>query len=261
MTTATQFPVDAFAGLANGATQRLAARMAQDIFAGVFRLAVSAERDDDAEVLAELVEQCNNWCRAAGDDDAQAARLALLVNGLDAWGLAYTQAFHLAAIPALTAVIGGLRTRLDAQADARFQQQFAVLSASEFNAVDFKVALRRAIHLALWHAMAACETAEQAQAILKPLGSLMLGLNEQMPEIGWRLIADALASMQISLLADPHVSTQAQIGTQQLFEALRHALPAERYQTVAAHAGQALIAWQQARRGQAQQQAQAGGAS
>jgi hypothetical protein len=261
MTTATQFPVDAFADLANGATQRLAARMAQDVFAGVFRLAVSAEREDDVQVLAELVEQCDNWCRAGGRDNAYAARLALLVSGLDAWGLAYTQAFHLAAIPALTAVIGGLRTRLDTPADARFQQQFAVLSASEFNAVDFKVELRRAIHLALWHAMAACETARQAEAILQPLGSLMLGLNEQMPELGWRLIADALASMQISLLADPKASLQAQVGTQQLFEALRHALPAERYQAIAAHAGQALIAWQQARRGQAAQQTERGVAS
>ena len=40
----------------------------------------------------------------------------------------------------------------------------------------------------------------------------------------------------------------AQEGTQQLLAALRHALPEERYQTILAHSGQAVVAWQQARR-------------
>lgn len=246
MTSAVQIPADPFATLANSETQRLAARMAQDAFAAVFRMAVSA--DGEVGELGELAGRCYNWSQAVADDEARALRLALLVAGLDAWGLAYTQAFHLNAIPALTALIGGLRTRLDATADARFQQQFAMLADNEFAAVDFKVELRRSIHLALWHAMAACETAEQAAGLVRPLGSLLLGLNEQMPELGWRLIADALASIQISLLADPAASARAQEGTQQLFAALRHALPGERYQAILAHSGQAVVAWQQARR-------------
>ncbi|OMG56519.1 hypothetical protein BJN45_02570 [Azonexus hydrophilus] len=246
MTTAVQIPVDPLATLANTETQRLAARMAQDAFAAAFRMAVSP--DGEAGELGELAGRCYNWSQAGADEEARALRLALLVAGLDAWGLAYTQAFHLNAIPALTALIGGLRTRLDATADARFLQQFSTLADNEFAAVDFKVELRRSIHLALWHAMAACETAEQAEGLVRPLGSLLLGLNEQMPELGWRLIADALASIQISLLADPAASARAQEGTQQLFAALRHALPGERYQAILAHSGQAVVAWQQARR-------------
>ena len=200
-------------------------------------------------MLGEVSARCWNWSQAAGDEAGRALRLALLISGLDQWGLAYTQAFRLAAIPALTSLIGGLRTRLDAAGDARFQQYFASLNETEAAAIDFKIELRRAIHLALWHAMAACETAEQVEGIVRPLGSLMLGLNERMPELGWRLLADALASIQISLLADPAGSTtQAQDGTQQLFASLRHALPAERYQAILAHSGQAVLAWQQAQR-------------
>lgn len=257
MSTANPIPDDSLAGLADAEAQRLAARMAQDVFAACFRLAVSADDEADAGTLAGMAERCDNWSRAAGSDDARALRLALLVAGLDAWGLAYTQAFQLQAIPALTSLIGGLRTRLDAPADARFQQQFAALTENEFAAVDFKVELRRSIHLALWHAMAACETGEQASGLVQPLGSLLLGLNEQMPVLGWRLIADTLASIQISLLADPAASANAQAGTQQLFAALRHALPEDRYQTILAHSGQAVVAWQQARRAQAQGSADA----
>ncbi|WP_043420868.1 hypothetical protein [Azonexus hydrophilus] len=248
MATASPIPADPLATLADTDSQRLAARLAQDAFAAVFRMAVAPDSDAEAGALGELAGRCYNWSQAGAADDARALRLALLINGLDAWGLAYTQAFQLQAIPALTALIGGLRTRLDATADARFQQQFAALTGNEFAAVDFKVELRRSIHLALWHAMAACETAEQAEGLVRPLGSLLLGLNEQMPELGWRLIADALASIQISLLADAAASAMAQDGTQQLFAALRHALPAERYQAILAHSGQAVVAWQQARR-------------
>ena len=70
-----------------------------------------------------------------------------------------------------------------------------------------------------------------------------------MPELGWRLLADALANIQIALLSDlAPKSPLAQEGTQQLFASLRHALPAERYQAILAHAGQAVGAWQQASR-------------
>ncbi len=248
-----QIPADQFAPLANADTQRLAARMVQDVFAGVFRQAVMADAGDDEKVLAEVGERCFNWCKAAGSDEGQALRLALLIAGLDQWGVAYTQAFKLTAIPALTALLGSLRGRLDAKGDSLFQQCFQQLADVEFDAVDFKVDLRRAIHVALWHAMIACETKTQAEGILQPLGSMMLALEKQMPELGWRMLADALASIQIALLTDESAASElAQETTQQLFASLRHALPQERYQTILAHSGQAVVAWQQARRAASQ---------
>lgn len=258
MSTAAPIPADPLADLADADLQRLAARMAQDVFAGIFRLAIEPDGERDAAVLGEVAERCFNWSRAGGDEAARALRLALLVSGLDQWGLAYTQAFQLTAIPPLSALLGSLRNRLDATADARFQQYFATLNDCEAAAIDFKIELRRAIHLALWHAMAACETTAQVEAIVRPLGSLMLGLNERMPELGWRLLADALASIQMALLAAPKGErAQAQEGTRQLFASLRHALPAERYQAILAHSGQAVLAWQQAQRARTDQEGRA----
>jgi len=254
MSIAAPIPADPLADLADADCQRLAARMAQDVFAGIFRLAVEPDGGRDAAVLGEVGERCFNWSRAGADEAARALRLALLVSGLDQWGLAYTQAFQLAAIPPLSALLGSLRKRLDAAADARFQHYFATLNDCEAAAIDFKIALRRAIHLALWHAMAACETAAEVEAIIRPLAGLMLALDAQMPELGWRLLADALAAIQISLLADPgRASALAQDGTRQLFAALRQALPSERYQAILAHSGQAVLAWQQAQRAPAEQ--------
>ncbi len=249
MTTAARIPADQLASLVNADTQRLAARMAQDVFAGAFRQSAMADAAPDVAVLGEVAGHCADWCRAGASDEARALRLALLISGLDQWGLAYTQAFNLEAIHALTALIGGLRTRLEAREDTLFQRYFEQLAEVESDAIDFKVDLRRGIHLALWHAMAACETAEQVLGIVQPLGSMMVALDTQMPELGWRLLADALANIQIALLSDiAPKSPLAQDGTQQLFAALRHALPAERYQAIFAHAGQAVIAWQQASR-------------
>ena len=138
----------------------------------------------------------------------------------------------------------------DTVADTRFQWYFSQIEQIEGDAIDFKVELRRSIHLALWHAMSACETAEAAQAITQALGSMMLVLNQRMPELGWRLLADALASIQVALLSTDAVSEIAQQSTQQLFESLRQALPAERYRAILAHSGQVVAAWQQARRKQ-----------
>lgn len=248
MTTAAPIPADQLASLANADTQRLAARMAQDVFAGVFRQAAMPDAAPDVGVLGEVAAHCANWCRAGASDEARALRLALLISGLDQWGLAYTQAFKLEAIHPLTALIGGLRTRLEARDEALFQKYFEQIAAVEADAIDFKVELRRAIHLALWHAMAACETAEQVAGIVQPLGSMMVALNQQMPELGWRLLADALANIQIGLLSGPApASALAEEGTQQLFASLRHALPADRYQAILAYSGQAVVGWQQAK--------------
>ena len=252
MTTAAHIPADQLAATANADTQRLAARMAQDVFAGVFRQAVLADAAQGEAVLAEVTARCFNWCQAGGDEPSCALRLALLISGLDQWGLAYTQAFKLNAIPELSALIGALRNRLDARSDARFQQYFRQIDEVESDAIDFKVELRRSIHLALWHAMAACETAEQVKNIVQPLGSMMVVLTQQMPELGWRLLADALANIQICLLSDTAPARpQAQEGTQQLFASLRHALAQDCYQNILAHSGQVVIAWQQASRSSA----------
>lgn len=252
MTTAAHIPADQLAATANADTQRLAARMAQDVFAGVFRQAVLADAAQGEAVLAEVTARCFNWCQAGGDEPSCALRLALLISGLDQWGLAYTQAFKLNAIPELSALIGALRNRLDARGEARFQQYFRQIDEVESDAIDFKVELRRSIHLALWHAMAACETAEQVKNIVQPLGSMMVVLTQQMPELGWRLLADALANIQICLLSDTAPATpQAQEGTQQLFASLRHALTQDCYQNILAHSGQVVIAWQQASRSSA----------
>lgn len=252
MTTAAHIPADQLAATANADTQRLAARMAQDVFAGVFRQAVLADAAQGEAVLAEVTARCFNWCQAGGNEPSCALRLALLISGLDQWGLAYTQAFKLNAIPELSALIGALRNRLDARGDARFQQYFRQIDEVESDAIDFKVELRRSIHLALWHAMAACETAEQVKNIVQPLGSMMVVLTQQMPELGWRLLADALANIQICLLSETVPATPlAQEGTQQLFASLRHALAQDCYQNILAHSGQVVIAWQQASRSSA----------
>ena len=132
-------------------TQRQAAHIAQDSFATVFRLTVDAGMPGRDAALAEVEQRCRNWCAAGDDDEVRTLRRVLLAAGLDQWGLAYTQAFDLTAIPALSALLDSLRTSLDATEDARFQSLFARVDAVESDAVDFKIELRRNIHLALWH--------------------------------------------------------------------------------------------------------------
>ena len=248
MSPARPFPADQLAAQADTDTQRTAARMAQDIFAGILRLAVEPDPEQLGRTMAEVESRCANWCQAGGDESGRALRTALLIGGLDQWGLAYTQAFKLTAIPALSALIGALRSRLNVRSDALFQGYFEQIEAVESDAVDFKIELRRNIHLALWHAMAACETGEAAQNILRPLGGMLLALNQNLPELGWRLLADALANIQVALLNASDSSPLARDSSQELFESLRRALPAERYQAIMAHSAQVILAWQQARR-------------
>jgi hypothetical protein len=240
---------DRLAAVLPADAQRQAAHVAQDAFATIFRLTI----DDDVAArdmaLAEVEQRCHNWCAAGEDEETRMLRRVLLVAGLDQWGLAYSQAFDLAAIPALSALLGSLRNAMDAAEEARFQRFFAQIDAVESDAVDFKIELRRNIHLALWHAMTACDDDAEAQRIVRALGSLMLALTRRMPQLGWRLLADALASMQIRLLGTKKpVGRMAEEATQQLFAALRQNLPPEQYQAILVLSGQALLAWQQARR-------------
>lgn len=238
-------PPDNLAALAAPELQRLAARMAQDAFTRLFRLGLEG---DDAAVQAAVsgIEQrSRNWVRAAQDDEARDLRLALLVTGIDQWELAWCQAFCLAAIPAVSA----LRNRLGAGEDARFQRQLAAIGEHECAAIDFKMELRRNIHMALWHAMIACDDRDEALSILAALGGMLAALVERMPNLGWRLVADALAHIQLRCLTDGAASGGlARETTEALFAALRQALPRETFEPMLAQANQVVIAWQRSRR-------------
>ena len=242
-------PVDRLAGTAPAEVQRLAARMAQDAFTQLFRLTL--ERDEPAlrGAVAEIARRSRNWAQAGTDDEARALRLALLLSGIDQWGLAWCQAFRLSAIPGVSELLGSLRTGLDVAADARFERAFAAIDAAEGDAIDFKMDLRRNIHLGLWHAMIACEDRAEAETILAALGGMMVALTQKMPQLGWRLVADALAHIQLRCLTEAAASTGlARDVNAALFTALRQNLPRDISEPMFAHANQVVIAWQQARR-------------
>ncbi len=249
MNDAFSLPADGLAGLAAPEVQRLAARMAQDAFTRVFRLTTEGDEAAVHAAVAEIDRLARNWVRAAEGDEARALRLALLVSGLDQWRLAWCQAFGLKEIPGIGALLGALRSGLDANADARLQQKLAAIGEAECDAVDFKMELRRNIHLALWHAMIACADRDDALAILAALGGMLVALVGHMPKLGWRLVADALVNIQLRCLADAAASTDlARETTEGLFVALRQALPREISEPMFAQANQAVIAWQQSRR-------------
>ena len=249
----TVIPDDALATLASPEVQRQAAQMAQDAFARIFRLTLEADVSELDAAVGELAQRSTNWAKAAGGDEARALRLALLVSGLDQWGVAYTQAFGLTAIPGLSALVGHLRTGLDARDDARFAQQFSTLDASEGNAIDFKMELRRTIHLALWHALvaSAADDAENAERLVTTLGSMLLALTQRMPTLGWRLVADTLAQIQVACLQVGAGET-ALACAESLFSSLRHALPTAQGQALFSLANRAAVSWQQASRLSAQ---------
>ena len=109
--------------------------------------------------------------------------------------------------------------------------------------------LRRNIHLGLWHAMIACEDRAEAETILAALGGMMVALTQKMPQLGWRLVADALAHIQLRCLTEAAASTElARDVNAALFTALRQNLPRDISEPMFAHANQVVIAWQQARR-------------
>lgn len=245
----TEIPPDSLVALASADVQKRAALLAQDAFAQVFRLSIGEDDSGRAAGVESLRSALANWVSAGGTDAARALRMALLLSGLDQWGLAYSRAFALQAIPGLTELVGGLRTALDPRDDAQMQLQFAAVESCEGNAVDFKIELRRTIHLALWHAMIASEDREQATAILSQLGGMMFVLVKGMPQLGWRLLADALAHIQIQCLAHGLAADGlARETTMSLFAALHQELPADRRDLVMAHSSRAVIAWQQANR-------------
>jgi hypothetical protein len=246
-------PPDPLARHVDLATQRQAARLAEESFARLFRLSVAEGDAARLKGVEQLRVDLADWVAAAADAEAQALRLALVLAGLDQWGLAWSRAFGLVAIPALTELIGALRTGLDEAAEARFLRHFEGIAAAEENAIDFKVELRRGLHLALWHASIATGHRDEALRLAAELGSQLLALTRSMPVAGWRLVADALAFIQIRCLAEGLAAEGvAQEATQALFGALARELPAPQRDLVMAHSARAVMAWQQA--GRASQQ-------
>lgn len=242
-------PADPLARLASPEEQRRAARMVQDAFAQVFRLSLEADEAACAGGVDTLRTALGNWAAAGEGDGGAALRMAMLLSGLDQWGVAYSRAFGLAALPALSNLVGGLRTGLDEGAEARFLTQFEALGAAEENAVDFKIELRRAIHLALWHGAIAADDRAEALRLAGALGGTLLAVTREMPQLGWRLVADALAHIQIQCLAHG-LATEgpAREATEALFAALARELPDETRDAVMAYTAQAVSGWRQARR-------------
>lgn len=248
-----QLPPDELAAYVNADAQRQAARLAQEAFARVFRLSVAETDAVRRKGVESLRLELAQWTERGHDQEARALRLALLLTGMDQWGLVWSQAFGLVAIPGLTELIGALRTGLDEAGEARFLRHFEGIDAAEANAIDFKVELRRGLHLALWHSSIATENRDEALRLATHLGSQLLALNRVMPVAGWRLVADALAFIQIRCLADGLAADGVgQEATQALFAALARELPAPQRDLVMAHAARAVVAWQQASRGSAQ---------
>lgn len=246
---ASPVPSDPLAAVANPEEQRRAARTVQDAFARVFRLTLEADEAVRTQEAGALRDALANWSRAAEGEEAGALRMAMLLSGLDQWGVAYCRAFGLSALPVLSALVGDLRTALDPQAEARFLANFDAIAAAEENAIDFKVELRRAIHLALWHGAIAAEERDEALRLAGQLGGMMLALAREMPQLGWRLVADALAHIQIQCLAHGLAAQGvAREATEALFAALARELPQEARDAAMAHATQAVMAWQQANR-------------
>lgn len=239
-------PQDELAGLINPASQQEAATLAQDGFTRIFRLLVEGDEAAAELGLALIETRAREW--AAREPDAAPARLALLVSGLDQWGLALCQAFDLQALPGLTTLLGNLRNALDAQATAKFEQAFTAIEAREENAIDFKMALRRGIHLALWHALAASEEAAEQARLTQQLGSLMLALVRNMPNWGGHLLADSLAHLQLRLLQSASPNPAAEAATATLFESLQQTLGAAAWTSILNRAAQLVIAYQAAQR-------------
>lgn len=250
MTKAEQtLPTDPLSRLADPETQRQAARLVEESFARVFRISVNEDERARIRGVAQLHADLADWSARAGSGEVHAARVAMLLYGLDQWGLAWSRAFGLLAIPALSELIGALRTGLDERTEAHFLRHFDGIGSCEENAIDFKVALRRGVHLALWHASIASESRDEALRLAGQLGSNLLALAREMPLAGWRLVADALAFIQIRCLSEGLASEGVgQEATQALFAALARELPDGQREQVMAHAARAVIAWQQAER-------------
>lgn len=245
---------DPLAQLAPHNLQREAARLAQEAFALAFRQSLEAAGEDRPQIIAEVVQRLMVWTSdSKGEEvgsEARNLRQAMLLSGLDQWGLAYAQAYGPQAMTGLTALVAGLRAGLDGAGEtAGYQAYFERLSDEETAAFAFKSEVRQAIHLALWHTMIATENRGEALELLQQLGNMMLALPAAMPEVGWVIVSNTLADIQIRCLAHALAAEGlAQELTQELFAALSRQLPEEQRQRVMSNAARTVLEWQQAAR-------------
>lgn len=228
-------------------TQMDAARHAQDGFAHAFRVTLETPASERPQAIAEAAKKLGNWINEPAEREQSALRAAMLLSGLDQWGLAYSEIFGAEAMAGLSALVGRLRAALPG--DENSGDPLRQINDNQAAAFSFKAELRKAIHLALWHSMIAEEDRENAESILKQLGGMMLRLTESMPDLGWIIVAHTLADIQIRCLAHQLATTGlAQEMTQALFGALNLQLPPEQRKKIMAGATQTVIAWQQSNR-------------
>lgn len=241
-------PPDPLAHLASRDTQIQAARLAQEAFATAFRLCTDSDAERRERALASLASHLEQWILMTGAD-SRPLRRALVLTGLDQWGLAYAQIFGAAALAGVSDLIGRLRNTIPVELEAACQSQLEAVRTDEASAYDFKFELRRELHLALWHSMISSEERDDAFAIMKALGGMMRSLIREMPTLGWRLLADALALIQIRCLSHGLAGEGlARETTTELFGALATELPEEIRNAAMSLASESVLAWQQAQR-------------
>lgn len=244
-----ELPADTFEELASRDVQLQAARLVHEAFAAALRLGADGGESKQLEdALARLASHLREWARMAPMEAAH-LRLAMLLAGLDQWGLAYSKAFGAPALSGLSALLADLRDSLAPQEEAACQRFLDTLHGKEAAALEFKIAFRRELHLSLWHTMIAAENRAQAEVLMHLLGGMLLALTRAMPELGWRLVADALASIQIRCLQHGlAASGLEQEMTEELFAGLQNELPEALRSMVNQHSAEAVRAWQEARR-------------
>jgi len=226
-------------------TQIHAARLAQDGFSHAFRLTLEAPVAERQTRIADAAKKLLDWVSEAADPARSALRLGALLSGLDQWGLAYSHVFGTTAMAGLSELVSNLRA---AAPDGAVDSGEAIvrINGEEGCALSFKAELHKAIHLALWHSMIADADPESAARLLTQLGGMMLALLKSMPNLGWIVVANTLADIQIRCLAHGLASTGlAQEMTQQLIDALNRELPAGQREKIITSATQTVLAWQQ----------------
>ncbi len=228
--------------------QMQAARLVQDGFAESFRATLELSAADRHPAIDRVARGLTAWVAEARSDETSALRLGLLLGGLDQWGLAYSQVFGPEAMLGLSELVGILRSSAADGGLAAIESLERINGVQE-NALSFKADLRKAIHLAIWHSMIVEEDRERAIAMLQQLGGMLLQLVPAMPELGWIIVANTLADIQIRCLAHQLATFGlAQETTQLLFASLNQQLPPAERQKIMSAATQTVIAWQHSTR-------------
>lgn len=239
-------PADPLVDLVPKDTQQQAARLVQESFVAALRLSSQGEGEQLEAALGQLADRLREWSRLT-TPEASYARLAMILAGLDQWGLAYSQVVGAAALGGLSFLLANLRDCLDLAEESSCQHFLDQIHDDEAAALSFKIDFRRELHLSLWHTMIATDDRKEADMLLKLLGGLLLALNRAMPTVGWRLIADTLATIQIRCLQHGlALEGMARETTEGLFGGLATELPEDIRDLVSAHSVQAVHAWREA---------------